>query len=131
LSVQMVAVAAPSHPLAKQAGPVTRADAAGHMQLVLTDRSTLTEGRTFGVLASQTWRLADLGAKHAFLRAGLGWGNMPLAMVEEDLARGTLVRIELEPHSVTGAWLSMYAIHRKDAPPGPAGRWFMEKLKQR
>ncbi len=131
LSVHMVTVAAPSHPLAKQAGTVTRADAANHMQLVLTDRSTLTEGRTFGVLASQTWRLADLGAKHAFLRAGLGWGNMPLPMVEEDLLRGTLVRIELEPYSVTGAWLSMYAIHRKDAPPGPAGRWFMEKLKQR
>ncbi|SEL34174.1 LysR family transcriptional regulator [Nitrosovibrio tenuis] len=131
LSVHMVTVAAPSHPLAKQAGTVTRADAANHMQLVLTDRSTLTEGRTFGVLASQTWRLADLGAKHAFLRAGLGWGNMPLPMVEEDLSRGTLIRIELEPYSVTGAWLSMYAIHRKDAPPGPAGRWFMEKLKQR
>lgn len=130
LSVHMVTVAAPSHPLAKQAGTVTRVDAANHMQLVLTDRSTLTEGRTFGVLASQTWRLADLGAKHAFLRAGLGWGNMPLPMVEEDLSRGTLVRIELEPYSVTGAWLSMYAIHRKDAPPGPAGRWFIKKLKQ-
>ncbi|MDE2365899.1 MAG: LysR family transcriptional regulator, partial [Betaproteobacteria bacterium] len=112
------------------AGTVTRVAAANHMQLVLTDRSTLTAGRTFGVLASHTWRLADLGAKHAFLRAGLGWGNMPLPMVEEDLSRGTLVRIELEPYSVTGAWLSMYAIHRKDAPPGPAGRWFIQKLKQ-
>ncbi|KIO48862.1 LysR family transcriptional regulator [Nitrosospira sp. NpAV] len=131
LSVQMVTVAAPSHPLAKQAGAVARTDAANHMQLVLTDRSTLTDGRTFGVLASQTWRLADLGAKHAFLRAGLGWGNMPLPMVEDDLSRGTLVRIELEPYSVTGTWLSMYAIHRKDTPPGPAGRWFVEKLKQR
>jgi DNA-binding transcriptional LysR family regulator len=129
-SVPMVTVAAPSHPLAKQGGTVSRADAADHMQLVLTDRSTLTEGRTFGVYASQTWRLADLGAKHAFLRAGLGWGNMPLSMVEEDLSRGTLVHIELEPYSVTGAWLSMYAIHRKDMPPGPAGRWFIKKLKE-
>jgi DNA-binding transcriptional LysR family regulator len=51
-------------------------------------------------------------------------------MVEEDLSRGTLVHIELEPYSVTGAWLSMYAIHRKDMPPGPAGRWFIKKLKE-
>lgn len=43
--------------------------------------------------------LADLGAKHAFLRAGLGWGSMPLSMVEEDIARGALGRIELEAQS--------------------------------
>lgn len=55
---------------------------------------------------------------------------MPLPMVEEDLSRGTLVRIELEPHPSVGAAFSMHAIHRKDAPPGPAGRWFVKKLKQ-
>ena len=32
-----------------------------------------TEGRTFGVLGGRIWRLADLGAQHAFLVAlGLG-----------------------------------------------------------
>lgn len=130
LSVRAVTVVAPSHPLAKQTGVILRADTARYVQLVLTDRSTLTEGRTFGVFSPQIWRLADLGAKHAFLRAGLGWGHMPLPMVEEDLSRGTLVPIELEPHPSVGTAFSMHAIHRKDAPPGPAGRWFVKKLKQ-
>ncbi len=44
--------------------------------------------------------LADLGAKHAFLCAGLGWGLMPRPMVEEDIARGALVKIELEAHAI-------------------------------
>jgi hypothetical protein len=67
-----------------------------HVQLVLTDRTDLSQGREFGVISEQTWRLADLGAKHAFLRGGLGWGHMPMPMVEVDLARGTLVEIVLQ-----------------------------------
>jgi hypothetical protein len=33
-----------------------------HVQLVLSDRSPLTEGRDFSVTSTRTWRLADLGA---------------------------------------------------------------------
>lgn len=133
LGVEAATVVAPGHPLArangKDKGTVMRAEAARHVQLVLTDRSTLTRGRDFGVLSPHIWRLADLGAKHAFLRAGLGWGNMPLHMVEHDLESGALVRIELETHPVLGSGFSMHAIFMKDQPPGPAGRWFIDRLK--
>jgi DNA-binding transcriptional LysR family regulator len=129
LEVPLVTVVAPSHPLAAIGGSVMRSVAAQHVQLVLTDRSSLTSGRNFAVLSSQTWRLADLGAKHAFLRAGLGWGNMPLQMVQADLADGSLVEIKLETHPLLGAGFSMHAIHMNDQPPGPAGRWFVDKLK--
>jgi DNA-binding transcriptional LysR family regulator len=130
LSVPAVTVVAPQHPLATQAAPILRSTAAQHVQLVLTDRSVLTEGRDFGVLSSQVWRLADLGAKHAFLRAGLGWGHMPLHMVEADLASGALVKVELEIHPTAGPGFSMHALHMSAHPPGPAGRWFIEQLKQ-
>ena len=127
--VPVVAVAAAGHPLAKLAAPVARKEAARHVQLILTDRSALTEGRQFGVVNQQGWRLADLGAKHAFLRAGLGWGGMPRHMVQDDLARGTLVELALEASPVLGQAFSMYAGWRKDAPPGPAGRRFIELLR--
>lgn len=129
LGVQAVTVVAPGHPLARVRRTVMRAEAGRHVQLVLTDRSSLTRGRDFGVLSPRVWRLADLGAKHAFLRAGLGWGNMPLHMVEQDLESGALVRIELETHPVLGSGFSMHAIFMRDQPPGPAGRWFIERLK--
>jgi DNA-binding transcriptional LysR family regulator len=130
LSVAAVAVVAPPHPLAALGGPIPHEEAGKHVQLVLTDRSTLTTGRNFGVMSTQTWRLADLGAKHAFLKAGLGWGYMPLHMVEDDLRSGKLVRINLAPHARLGPGFSMHAIHMKDHPPGPAGRWFVNHLKQ-
>ncbi|MFS2012660.1 hypothetical protein ACCD06_22805 [Azospirillum sp. CT11-132] len=40
------------------------------MQLVLTDRSTLTQGWEFAVIGTRTCRLADLGSKHMLLREG-------------------------------------------------------------
>lgn len=128
--VPLVAVAAASHPLAALPAPIARREAARHVQLILTDRSTLTQGRQFGVVNQQGWRLADLGAKHAFLRAGLGWGGMPRHMVEAELAAGTLVELRLEASAVLGSAFSMYASWRKDAPPGPAGRRFIELLRQ-
>jgi hypothetical protein len=72
LGVPSVVAAAPHPPLARIDGVVMRKNAARHLQLVPTDRSTLTEGCNYGVLSPHVWRLADLGAKHAFLRAGLG-----------------------------------------------------------
>lgn len=129
LSVGAVAVVAPGHPLAEMAGPVLRSVAAEHVQLVLADRSTLTAGRNFGVMSAKTWRLGDMGAKHAFLRAGLGWGYMPLPMVEEDLRNGRLVTLDLEIQPNVGPGFSMHAVHLMEHPPGPAGRWFVNRLK--
>ena len=130
MDVTFTTVVSPAHPLAKTKGPVSRSAVAKQVQLVLTDRSALSEGKTFGVLSPLTWRLADLGAKHAFLRAGLGWGHMPLHMVAEDLDRGHLVKIRVEGFPPRDALLGMNAVFRKDAPPGPAGRAFIASLKR-
>ncbi len=130
LGVRLGVVVSPRHPLASHVGPVPTAVLARHVQLVLTDRTRLSEGHEFGVLSPKTWRLADLGAKHAFLRAGLGFGGMPLIAVREDLARGALVEIALEDVPAGGPVMPMSAIHRTDAPPGPAGRWLIERLRE-
>jgi len=129
LDVSFMTVVSPSHPLASTRGVVSASAIAKQIQLVLTDRTALTEGRNFGVLSPLTWRLADLGAKHAFLKAGLGWGHMPLHMVKADLDSGALIKIRVEgsPRDMT---LPMKVVFRKDAPPGPAGRAFIAQLKR-
>lgn len=128
LDVPLVTVVAPTHPLAKYKGAIPPSELERHVQLVLTDRSTLSKGQNFGVFSKNAWRLADMGARHAFLRAGFGFGNMPRFMVEDDVAAGKLriVRIKL-PSSVKPV-MSMRAVYRSDAPPGPAGRWLIDYL---
>ena len=123
--VDLVPVAAPDHPLASK----TKVPIGGtreHVQLVLTDRSALTAGRDFGVFAVETWRLADLGAKHALLLAGVGWGNMPEPMVREDIERGRLVILDLQDWR--GGSFPLQLIYKSHAPPGPAGRWLIRKM---
>jgi DNA-binding transcriptional LysR family regulator len=121
--VGLVPVAAPSHPLAKLdriAPGATRQ----HLQLVLTDRSPLTEGRDFSVASPRTWRLADLGAKHALLLEGIGWGGMPRHAVADDLKAGRLVELTLP--EAPPVLYGLNALWRKDCPPGPATSWMLD-----
>jgi len=124
-SVKLIPVAHPDHPLARMEN-VTGADARDHVQLVLTDRSSLTKDRDFGVVAVKSWRLADLGAKHALLLAGLGWGSMPKPMVSDDIKRGRLVRLAIDAWDNTQ--YRFHTAYRRDTPPGPAASWLMERL---
>jgi DNA-binding transcriptional LysR family regulator len=97
-----------------------------YTQLVLTDRSRFTEGSDYSVFSPKTWRLADLGAKHALLRQGIGWGNMPLPMIEADLVAGTLVRLAMPDH--VGGTYRFSGIWRRDTPPGPAASWLLDSF---
>lgn len=127
--VPLITVAAPSHPLASFTQRIPRHELAKHVQLVLTDKSELLKGRDFGVMSPLTWRLADLSTKYAFLKDCVGWGSMPLHMVEHDIATGKLAALDIEDVPHTGHMLTMAAVYPKTAPPGPAGKWFIEHLK--
>ena len=140
LDIRLIHVAAPGHPLARKEQPVAREDLRREVQLVVTDRSRLTGPRDYGVLSTQTWRLADLGAKHAMLLAGLGWGSMPEHLVAADLAAGRLSRIYVQPPEGEASHdgllhddatvVPLCAASRRIAPPGPAGRWFLQHLRE-
>jgi DNA-binding transcriptional LysR family regulator len=128
LTIDLVPVVAPGHPLAQLDGPIETHVLHDHVQLVLTDRSALTAGRDYGVLSGRTWRLADLGAKQSMLLAGLGWGNMPAHLVETDIAEGRLKIIRPVAFDARTAQLVMCGTFRADHRLGPAGQWMVEHL---
>src|SRR3977135_1845724 len=122
LNIGWAFVAAPGHPLASVKGAIPASVLAKHRQLVLTDRSELSQGKEFGVFAANTWRAAYLGAKHAFLSAGVGWGGMPVDAIKRDLANRSLVKIQIEDVPEGHLVMAMAAVFPTDRPPGPAGR---------
>ena len=123
-TVEMVPVAAPDHPLLRK--PIIGAGAGtDHLQIVLSDRSELSRGRDFQVTGIRTWRIADIGAKHALILSGLGWGNMPEPLVAEDLRIGRLVRLNM-PDMGTTYFFS--GAHRRDTALRPAALWLLEHL---
>jgi DNA-binding transcriptional LysR family regulator len=122
--VQIIPVAAPGHPLAKvsEAAPPQARD---FVQLVLSEQPAAAS-RDFGVVSLNTWRIGDQATRHKLLIAGLGWGGMPEPIVRADIESGRLVRLDLPDWR--GGKYSMHAIHKTDTPPGPAGRWLIERL---
>jgi DNA-binding transcriptional LysR family regulator len=128
LTIDLIPVVAPYHPLAALEGPIDTHVLHRHVQLVLTDRSSLTEGRDYGVLSGRTWRLADLGAKQSMLLAGLGWGNMPSHLVKDDIAQGRLKVIRPKEFDSRVAQLVMCGAYLADHRLGPAGQWMIEYL---
>ena len=51
---------------------------------------------------------------------------MPEPMVRADIESGRLVRLDLRDWR--GGEYSMQVVHKIESPPGPAGRWLIERL---
>jgi len=121
---QVIPVAAPSHPLA-QAGEGPRPQARDFIQLVLSEQPA-GESRDYTVLSLNTWRIGDQATRHQLLLAGIGWCGMPERIVRGDIEHGRLVRLNLPDWR--GGEYAMQVLHKIDSPPGPAGRWLIERL---
>jgi DNA-binding transcriptional LysR family regulator len=130
LTVKLPFLVSSQHPLATRRGSIPTTVLDEHVHLTHIDPADLSRTLVFRPPYARTWRLSHLGAKLAFLRAGLGFGALPLHLVAADLASGALVQIAPEGEPPGGNTITMSAIYRTDSPPGPAGRWFIERLKQ-
>jgi DNA-binding transcriptional LysR family regulator len=123
--VQVIPVAAPSHPLARTNGASPPLQSRNFLQLVLSEQPA-GASQDYGVLSLNTWRISDQAARHKLLLAGIGWCGMPEPIVRADVETGRLVRLNLREWR--GGEYVMQAIHKVDNPPGPAGRWLIERL---
>jgi len=129
LTVRGIKVVSPQHPLATQRAPIPTAVLAENIQLMHGDRSSVRTAR-LGLLSQRMWHLRDLAAMHHFLRAGVGFGMLPLHLVQADLTSGALVGIHVEDDPREGTAIGMSAAYLTNKPPGRAGRWFIDRLKE-
>jgi DNA-binding transcriptional LysR family regulator len=127
--LEMCVVVGARHPLAA-GGPRARADLADHAELLVRDSSPAVEEGTeawFGG-PSRTVHLPDFPTKHTALLEGLGFGWMPLHLIENDLARGRLVALELVGEPSRWTWRPLL-VRRADRPVGPAKARFSALLR--
>jgi DNA-binding transcriptional LysR family regulator len=130
LSITAHMVVAPQHPLASHRGRIPLTTLSEHIRITHIDLSDVSQGYDLQRASPKVWRLSHLGAKLAFLRAGFGFGGMPQHAIAADLASGALVEIVTDDAPSGGRLIEMWAVYRTDSPPGPAGRWFIDRLKQ-
>jgi DNA-binding transcriptional LysR family regulator len=125
-------VAASHHPLAQGSSTnrLPHSILLDHIQILQSDRSDLTEGRDFSTYTGRTWRVSDLAAKQAFLRAGLGWGYMPEHDVAADINEGVLSRLWIEGLREQNA-VPLSVVRRRDRLLGPAAQWMLARLMEK
>lgn len=128
--VRLVTVCATKHSLARHAGRVPLEILQAEVQIVLSDKSTLTQGVDLAVLGNRTLTVADLGTKLALITAGIGWGNLPEHMVAEALAQKTLTLLAPEPWGPNEHVLSLTRVVRADFAPGKASSWVLDELER-
>ncbi|WP_254600897.1 LysR substrate-binding domain-containing protein [Caulobacter sp. S45] len=130
MRIAMQPVVAPGHPLASLGRPATRGDLEPHVQLVLSDPVD-PRGPSYGLASARLWRFVDLGRRLDFLLAGFGWCRMPEHLIASHLVEAKLVPLRIKDDPTPGEGLTIYAAHRRDITLGPAGRWLLERLRQR
>jgi DNA-binding transcriptional LysR family regulator len=127
--IPMIPVVASTHPLARIDGAITRERIEYETQLVLTDRTPITQNTFGGILSQKIWRFADMGARFEFLLGGFGWCNMPTHMVEGAIADGRLKRLDIA--GAAPVELAVHVVHERGRAPGRAGRWLIDDLRKR
>lgn len=128
--IPMVPVVSVEHPLAAYEGRIPAAHFVEHVQVVLAEPRDQPVSDP-SVLSLRTFCVADLSTKHAFIRAGLGWGNLPEDVVREDLRARRLAPIHPEPWGESQYTLCFSAVHRPDTPLGPVHRRMLAELQRR
>lgn len=92
--VTMIPVAGANHPLAKKT-VITEKELKQCRQIVVRDSGTKRELDAGWLGADQRWTVSYFSTSIEALRSGLGFAFVPLHRIEEDLAKGTLVRLPL------------------------------------
>lgn len=121
--VAFVYVVAPQHALARLKPPVPRVELNAYIHLNVTDRSADNPH----LPEAKQWQMADLSTLVHFIKAGFGWGFLPLHLVKGDLEQGSLGSLELDSHPPS---FELKLIYLKTEPPGPVGLALAQRLKQ-
>lgn len=130
-NVLLITVVSQDHPLALLKKEfLTEEDLTGHIQIVLRDRTKQSAGKQNGILSSHTWSVHDLETKKSLIVGGLGWGNMPVHSVTEEIRTGQLVRITPQSWQNVTWDVPLYCVHRMDTPLGTAAHWFYKNAER-
>lgn len=120
LPVHMIPVAVPSHPLAQERGPVSEMQLRAHRQVVMRDTGSRREQDVGWLGAEQRWTVSHFSSSIKLLKSGLVFAFMPQNWVQQELERGELTQIQLEPGLVR--LVQTYLVFADRDVAGPATR---------
>jgi DNA-binding transcriptional LysR family regulator len=119
ISVQYVAVAHPSLPLAKNRTALTDEILARHTRIVLgtkNDDLQRSGGNSYAAGNTSPWQVGSMDTALAALEAGIGYAWLPLNKVEDLVSQGRLQLLSMPAHYLDSR--DFYLVHPRQASPG-------------
>jgi len=127
--VTMVAVVSPKHPLNGYPGAISDFELKNHRQIVVRD-SGLKRQQDVGWLGSeQRWTVSHFSSSIAAVKAGLGFAFVPQHKIQEELAEGSLCKINLTPSNQRQIPLYLVSVNQHNS--GPATKAVAKHLLDR
>ncbi len=124
--VEILAVAAPDHPLVKERSDVSELELRGHRQVVLRDTGARREMDAGWLQAEQRWTVSHFSSSIKIIKTGLAFAFVPRNWVANELAAGELRQIPLQQNLTRSVPLYVLLADRDAA--GPATLALFEML---
>ena len=122
LSIEYVAVAHPTHPLASASAPLADVDLGRHTRIVLGNeaetRLQAVAGRA--AVSAMQWRFSSIDSVLAALEAGLGYAWLPLNRIEQLVRQGGLQLLAMPAHYHNRK--DFYLVHARQPSQGIGAR---------
>ena len=126
VEVEMIAVAATSHLLHKEADPINNERLSRELQIVIRDSASESSIDAGWLGTDRRWTVSSVQSALEIVTSGIGFAWLPKADLEYALQSGKLKKLRL----ISGSERSfhMYAIFGKGERTGPATRLLVELL---
>ncbi|ATF20295.1 LysR family transcriptional regulator [Phaeobacter gallaeciensis] len=122
-------VASPSFPAAQRVGIRSRREMQTYTQVIVSGTGGQDFDQSRDLLSGgQRWTVSDFEAKKSVIKAGLGWGGIPVHLMQQELANGELVQLTVEGYPPRHT--EIFAIRRRDMPMGQVMSRLWDDLKQ-
>jgi DNA-binding transcriptional LysR family regulator len=125
--VTIVPVAHPDFEPARSSHMKTISEMQSYTQVVVADSSSGAFAQSRDLLpGGLRWTVSDFAAKKEILLAKLGWGGIPTHMIEDELARGELVALNVEGYQKRQS--DLFQMRKRDKDAGIVAHSIWEQL---
>src|SRR5215470_439098 len=113
--VPVVALGFLRFPVSREITPEQMRD---YVQCIIRDTARHSPGHDYYLVeGARSWTVSDQLMKRELILQGMGWGHMPIYLIEQDLRDKRLV--DISGRHLRGGQVDVVAARRREAPHGP------------
>lgn len=125
-TINFLPVAAPSYDLARVKRELNYSDLASAVQIIILENTKYSAKLFNERFKGEYWTVSDFYVKKQMLLSALGWGVIPVHMIQPELDSGALVPLKIK--AIKKMNVETYLLRKADGNTGPVSQEIWESL---